>query len=91
LTYDEFCRFLPSGEAFERLVGLTRFYAGQEWDFDVQLILKAAEVPACRLGETGEQAPRLGWSTWLKSKEFCHDAEDAILAGKLSVTKAARG
>ena len=91
LTYDEFCRFLPSGEAFERLVGLTRFYAGQEWDFDVQLILKAAEVPACRLGETGEQASRLGWSTWLKSKEFCHDAEDAISAGKLHVTKAARG
>jgi type VI secretion system protein ImpH len=91
LTYDEFCRFLPSGEAFERLVGLTRFYAGQEWDFDVQLILKAAEVPACRLGETGEQAPRLGWSAWLKSKAFCHDAEDAILAGKLHVTKAARG
>ena len=91
LTYNEFCRFLSSGDAFERLVRLIRFYAGQQWDFDVQLILKAAEVPFCRLGETGEQAPRLGWSTWLKSKEFCRDAEDVILAGKLSVTKAARG
>ena len=57
----------------------------------MQLILKAAEVPACRLGETGEQAPRLGWSTWLKTQEFCHDAEDAILAGKLSLTKATQG
>ena len=91
LTYGEFCRFLPSGEAFERLVGLTRFYAGQEWDFDVQLILKAAAVPACCLGETGAQAPRLGWSTWLKSKEFCRDAEEAVLAGRLSFTKATRG
>jgi len=81
----------PSGEAFERLVGLTRFYAGQEWDFDVQLILKAAEVPACRLGETGEQAPRLGWSTWLKPQERCRNADEAVLAGKLSLTKATRG
>ena len=91
LTYGEFCRFLPSGAAFARLVGLTRFYAGQEWDFDVQLILKAAEVPACRLGETGEQAPRLGWSTWLKSKALCRDAEEAVLAGQLRFTQAARG
>ena len=91
LTYGEFCQFLPSGEAFARLVGLTRFYAGQEWDFDVQLILQAAEMPACRLGETGEQAPRLGWSTWLKPKECCRDAEETVLAGKLSLTKATRG
>ena len=55
LTYDEFCRFLPSGEAFAARWAY-HFYAGQEWDFDVQLILKAAEVPACRLGETGAQA-----------------------------------
>jgi type VI secretion system protein ImpH len=91
LTYDEFCRFLPSGEAFAQLISLTRFYAGQEWDFDVQLILKAVEVPACRLGETGAQAPRLGWSTWLKSKGGCRDAEDVILAGKPNVANAARG
>lgn len=91
LTYGEFCQFLPSGEAFARLVGLTRFYAGQEWDFDVQLILQAAEVPACRLGETGKQAPRLGWSTWLKPQECYRDAEEAVLAGKLSLTKATRG
>ncbi len=91
LAYGEFCRFLPSGEAFGRLVGLTRFYAGQECDFDVQLILKAAEIPACRLGETGECAPRLGWSTWLKSREFSRDAEDAVLPGQLCFTTAATG
>src|SRR5262245_27078286 len=84
LTYGEFCRFLPSGEAFGRLVGLSRFYAGQECDFEVQLILKAAEVPFCRLGETDDYAPRLGWSTWLKVKEFGRDAEETILAGHLS-------
>ena len=61
LTYDEFCRFLPSGDAFERLVGLIRFYAGQEWDFDVQLILKAAEVPCLPSGRDGRAGP----AAWL--------------------------
>ena len=45
-----FCQFLPSGSAFRPLVQLTRFFAGQEYDFDVQLILKAAEVPRASLG-----------------------------------------
>ena len=36
LTYDEFCRFCRR-RGLARLVGLTRFYVGQEWDFDVQL------------------------------------------------------
>jgi type VI secretion system protein ImpH len=84
LTFDEFCQFLPSGSAFRPLVGLSRFYAGEECDFDVQLILRAAEVPACRLGQKGEYAPRLGWSTWLKTAEFTCDAVDAILGGRLT-------
>ncbi len=83
LTYAEFCRFLPAGEAFRQLVAMTRFYAGQEFDFDIQLILRAAEVPWCRLGGSGEQTPRLGWSTWLKSVEFEHDVDDAILVGQV--------
>ena len=85
LTFAQFCQFLPSGSAFRPLVAVTRFYAGEELDFDVQLVLKAAEVPGCRLGQTGAQAPRLGWSTWLKSGEFAHNAEDAVFAGDVRV------
>ena len=81
LTHSEFSQFLPLSQAFQQLVGLVRFYAGQEFDFDVQLILRAAEVPGCRLGATGEFAPRLGWSTWLKTGEFAHDAADAVFVG----------
>jgi len=91
LTATEFYNFLPSGEAFRQLVGMARFYAGQEFDFDVQLILRAAEVPGCRLGATGEFAPRLGWSTWLKTGEFTHDAEDAVFAGDLACYEASPG
>jgi type VI secretion system protein ImpH len=83
LTYAEFCRFLPCGDAFRALVAMTRFFAGQECDFDVQLRLRAAEVPACHLGHTGASAPRLGWSAWLTSEAFAGDAENTILAGRI--------
>ena len=84
LPYAAFCRFLPTGSALQPLLGMTRFYAGEESDFTVQLTLKAAEVPGCRLGETGAQAPRLGWSTWLKTREFCTDATDAVFSSRLT-------
>jgi type VI secretion system protein ImpH len=83
LTYAEFMRFLPTGTAFRVLVELSRFFAGQEFDFDLQLLLKAAEVPFCRIGGTSVQTPRLGWSTWLKAGEFTDNADDAVLAGEL--------
>jgi type VI secretion system protein ImpH len=84
LVYVAFCDFLPSGTAFQPLVRLTRFFVGQEFDFDVRLVLEAAEVPRCRLGETGPTAPRLGWSTWLKAREFAENADDTVLTGRLT-------
>jgi type VI secretion system protein ImpH len=91
LTFPEFCQFLPGESGFRVLVQLSRFFAGMACDFDMQLILKAAEVPWCRLGGTGEPAARLGWSAWLKTKEFTRDAKDAIFASSLAQTGAARG
>ena len=84
LTFAQFCQFLPAGSAFRQLVQLSRFFAGQEQDFEVQLVLQASEVPCCRLGLRGEGAPRLGWSAWLKTREFTHDATDAIFAGEIA-------
>ena len=80
--FEEFGSFLPSGDAFGPLAQITRFFAGEELDFDVRLTLKAAEVPACKLGGP---ASRLGWSTWLKTKEFTDDASDAVFAGRREV------
>lgn len=91
LTFAEFCQFLPSGAGFRPLVAITRFSAGEESDFDVQLILKAAEVPPCRLGGDGQPAMRLGWSTWLKSQECMSDADDAMFAGRLTHTESSLG
>lgn len=84
LTFAEFLRFLPVGKVFRPFVQFTRYIVGQEFDFDVQLILKAEEVPGCQLGAKGSRAPRLGWTTWLKTKEFSKDAEDAVFTGRLT-------
>jgi predicted component of type VI protein secretion system len=53
-----------------------------EYDFDFQLVLEAAEVPRCQLGDVEGRGARLGWSSWLKSKEFMRDAADTIIAGR---------
>jgi type VI secretion system protein ImpH len=80
LGLEEFTSFLPTGNAFAPLAELTRFLVGMELDFDVQLILKAPEVPDCRL-ETGKGTPpMLGWTTWLKTRDLKHDASEVVLA-----------
>ena len=84
ISFADFGTFLPSGDAFGPLVEIAKFFAGEELDFDVQLTLKKEEVPPCRLGGKASQS-RLGWSTWLKTKEFEHDATDAVFAGRRSV------
>ncbi len=88
LRYREFLAFLPDRtavaerKAFFVLAHLVRLYAGPELDFDVQLVLSAAEVPACRLAEGERPGPRLGWNTWVGSGPRADDAEDAVFEGE---------
>jgi type VI secretion system protein ImpH len=77
---DEFVEFLPDGRRMARLVELTKFIAGNAMVFDVQVFLRAAEVPLCRLEDERFDAPRLGWMGWLKTDEFAVDADDAVSA-----------
>lgn len=73
LSLDRFRDFLPPGTAFGPLCELTRFQAGTELDFSVRLVLRAAEVPASRLGGGG--ATRLGWTSWLKTRPAGADGQ----------------
>lgn len=73
-----FRRFLPDGEALRTLGQLVRTYAGPQWDFDVQLVLLAADVPWCCLGGDGREPSRLGWNTWLRNRPLQRDADDAV-------------
>jgi type VI secretion system protein ImpH len=81
LALEQFDHFLPPNPAFGAMVDMTRLAVGDTFTFYVQPVLARAEVPFCQLGATGPGAPRLGWSTWLKGREFTRDADDVVLAG----------
>lgn len=91
LDYAAFDEFLPdrsarpSRKAFFLLVHLVRLYVGPELDFDVQPVLRAEDVPECRLTENTSGGPRLGWNTWIRSQSMSHDAADAVFEGKEEV------
>jgi type VI secretion system protein ImpH len=88
LRYGQFVAFLPrvqrtaSGNAFFLLCHLARLYVGPELDFDVQVILAAADVPECQLSDGGPVGPLLGWNTWVRSGAMDDDARDAVFEGR---------
>ena len=70
--------FLPTGSAYREMRAITRFFSDDQIEFELRLILDKDEVPAVSLGVDGG-AP-LGWSTWLRSAPFTHDASDTVLS-----------
>jgi len=80
LAFGRFREFLPDGRAMAELVELTRHLVGRAMAFDVQVFLRAGEVPYCRLSDDGPDAPRLGWMGWLKTGAFAKHAGDAVFA-----------
>jgi type VI secretion system protein ImpH len=94
LTLEQFKRLLPEGPKEPEgqevpggpdhlpAVEMTRLMAGPELDFDVQLLLRAEEVPDCEVNSRGDARPMLGWTTWLKTREFGGDDSQVILAAR---------
>ena len=85
LTLEKFMDFLPLGDAFTPLCELTRFFAGTDLDFEIRLMLKGNEVPESRLG--GPAGPRLGWTSWLKTREFAAPYGEVRLSPRLLDSK----
>jgi len=77
IGYRQFSGYMPSGDALRPICQLVRSYVGPQFDFDVQPVLRADEVPACRLGNPADPA-RLGWNTWVRSRPFERDVDDAV-------------
>lgn len=85
LTLEEYNRMLPGGvsdgedpgrrESLDAMVAAVRTYAGDEIDWDLQLILKKEEVPPVAFGEQGQ----LGWTSWMPEEEIEEDPDDLIL------------
>jgi type VI secretion system protein ImpH len=80
IGYKQFAAFLPTGSAFKPMMEIIKLLAGPEFDFDVQLVLKAEEVSGTVLTTRARRRPMLRWNTWLRSRPFERDDEQVVLA-----------
>lgn len=80
LMFRQFQAFLPNGSGYEKLRSIVKFMVGLEFDFDLQLKLKANEVPGTVLTTRAMRRPTLGWTSFLKTKPFKADDEQVVLA-----------
>ena len=87
LTYGRFESFIPDQspsprrKEFFKLMHLVRLYVGPEIMVEVQLVLKASEIPPCQMLRSRTDGPRLGWNCWSASQPMDRDSEDAVFAG----------
>ncbi len=75
MSLEDYKRFLPKGAAFQRLQYWVLNYCGEHFFWDLQLVLRADEVPPTRLGHTSG----LGWATWVQTSTPKADAADLAL------------
>jgi type VI secretion system protein ImpH len=75
LSKERYQSFLPGGRSMIRLKDWVRTFFGLTIAARVQLVLKADEVPLCRLG----QGPQLGWTTWIGPGAASRDRNDLEL------------
>lgn len=75
-----FQEFLPDGDAYDKLRALVRFFAHDQFDFEIQLVLAKDDVPGLVLGAEEEPVTRLGWSTWIRTAERIQEADETVLA-----------
>jgi type VI secretion system protein ImpH len=78
LRLRQFWKFMPGRPALETLCQFVRAWVGPEFEFDVQAVLKVANVPRCDLVQHEPTGPRLGWNTWLVSRPTTQDVSDAV-------------
>jgi len=78
LMLAEYQRLLPGGDTLKCLDALVRNYIGDEFDWDLNLILKPEQVPRLTLG--GSQ--QLGWTSWLGTRHSTQPAGDLFLDPK---------
>ena len=79
IPFAKFRAFLPNGSAYQPLRSMIRFMAGLEFDFDVQLLLQAKQVPGTVLTTRAQRRPMLGWTSFLKTRPFKNDDEQVVL------------
>ncbi len=87
LTPDDFQSFLPGGDRLRKLAALLRTYLGDEYVWDVRLVLASGEEHRLRLGS----AARLGWTSTLGSPSDQDLVVDPARGETRRISKRARG
>ncbi len=77
LDFKQYVKFLPGESGYRDLAGWVQLYSDGAYETEVQLILRREDVPACELGSRGEESPRLGLVSWLKTRPKKLDAGEA--------------
>lgn len=75
MTLKAYRRMTPDGDNLACLVAFVRNYIGDEFAFDLNLVLLKDEVPRIELGKAGA----LGWTTWLGERKADTDANDMVI------------
>ncbi|WP_051080962.1 type VI secretion system baseplate subunit TssG [Teredinibacter turnerae] len=83
LTSEQHRSFAPGSRTFTALNELCRFYLGMERDFEFVLKVKRSHISdKIQLGH--QNAPIMGWSTWLASTEQGTDQQTSIMDIRIS-------
>lgn len=78
--------FLPTGTAYLPLCELVRFWVGVDLEFTLRLVVAKEAVPAAGLG----RGTRLGWTSWLRTRDFAEDDRQLVLEEGETVPAPAR-
>jgi type VI secretion system protein ImpH len=79
LDYKSFTAFLPGGLAAHALKSMVTMFTGVSLEYEVQLVLRAADVRGISLGDAAD-AGQLGWDTYLVAGPQTEDRNDVRYA-----------
>jgi type VI secretion system protein ImpH len=75
LDRERFTAFLPKRSASRALCELARFYVGLDYEIQIRLLLKPADVPQSALGKA-----RLGYTSWLLRHAYAGESAEVRFA-----------
>lgn len=76
-----FRQWLPGGDALAQLTAAVRSYVGDTQSWDLQLLLRADQVPPMRLGRSG----RIGLDSWIGQRAWSvTDADEVVVHPRLA-------
>lgn len=82
LGIEDFQRFLPGTPDGARLAQLVRLAVGDHLSWELQLVLRAKEVPAARLGGKSSGQIRLGLLAWMPGGTAKEDVDALVIAAE---------